>query len=146
MYFGFLSVMDLFRPFFLLLLFLLLLLFFKKTIELYSYCFVPIHLQMIESSAHGDDYDGVIFSQLVRKTYLWLHTVFHCFLLFSDFKIGHFFPTFFCLFSSSELDWFGWIGELKNWNNWIKKKGRILHQQKSSDTRNCRCYKICLLM
>lgn len=25
-----------------------------------------MHLQMIESSAHGDEYDGVIFSQLVR--------------------------------------------------------------------------------
>lgn len=24
-----------------------------------------MHLQMIESSAHGDEYDGVIFSQLV---------------------------------------------------------------------------------
>jgi hypothetical protein len=26
---------------------------------------MPMHLQMIESSDHGDEYDGVIFSQLV---------------------------------------------------------------------------------
>jgi len=49
----------------------------KKTTELYCYSYL-IHLQMIESSAHGDDYDGVIFSQLVRKNYLWLPKIFPC--------------------------------------------------------------------
>ena len=29
-----------------------------------------MHVQMIESSAHGDEYDGVIFSQLVWLTSL----------------------------------------------------------------------------
>lgn len=36
-------------------------------------CCYLIHLQMIESSAHGDDYDGVIFSQLVRQSHLLLN-------------------------------------------------------------------------
>lgn len=89
---------------------------------------------MIESSAHGDDYDGVIFSQLVCKNYL-LHQLFFfpcLYILDEDFIIS--------LFLLSELDWFGWIWKLKNRNNWIKKKRRILHQQKSSDTWNCRCH------
>lgn len=31
-----------------------------------------MQLQMIESSAHGDEYDGVIFSQLVWSEHLFL--------------------------------------------------------------------------
>ena len=42
-------------------------------------------------------------------------------------------------FLLSELDWSGWLWELKNWDNWTKKKRRIIHQQKSSDTWNCWC-------
>jgi len=54
---------------------------------------------MIESSAHGDDYDGVIFSQLVRKNYLWLPKIFPCLYLLDIFV-----QLIFFLFSSSELD------------------------------------------
>jgi hypothetical protein len=101
-----------------------------------------IHLQMIESSAHGDEYDGVIFSQLVCKNYLRLNWNFH---IYINWKFGSLFSFFiFCL--CSELDWFGWIWKFKNWNNWIEKKRRVLHQQKSSNTWNSRCHTMSIFL
>jgi hypothetical protein len=44
----------------------------------------------------------------------------------------------FRLFFLLEFDWSRWIWKLKNRNNWIKKKRRIIYKQKSSDTWNCR--------
>ena len=90
---------------------------------------IPMHWQMIESSDHGDEYDGVIFSQLVccielslsgKKVFLaaWL-------MLFS------------CISLLVESDRSSWIREFKNWNNWSKEKGRILHKQKPSNSWNC---------
>lgn len=49
-------------------------------------------------------------------------------------RLFSFFPFFLWL----ELDRSCWIWELENWNNWIKKKRRILHKQKSSNTWNSR--------
>ena len=86
---------------------------------------------MIESSAHGDEYDGVIFSQLV-----WLYTL----STFAIFKVYiFFFGTLYlnALFSANiESNRSCWIWELKNWNYWSKEEGRIVHKQKSFDTRN----------
>ena len=58
---------------------------------------------MIESSAHGDEYDGVIFSQLVRLKYPYIvissHADDRTLLLISPFLSS----------LSLELDRFSWI-------------------------------------
>lgn len=54
---------------------------------------------MIESSAHGDDYDGVIFSQLVREIFLLLSKILH---IYTYWKIM--FHIFFVCFLVLELD------------------------------------------
>lgn len=39
---------------------------YEQALVKFMTIFLFVCFQMIESSAHGDEYDGVIFSQLVR--------------------------------------------------------------------------------
>lgn len=88
--------------------------------------------QMIESSAHGDEYDGVMYSQLVWYE-ISLDGKFHLLLLMIIIiLVPH--PSCF-----PESDWSSGLWKFQNWDNGTEEKGRIVYKQKSFNSRNCRC-------
>lgn len=86
---------------------------------------------MIESSAHGDEYDGVIFSQLVSVEFsITSICEIDCFSGLLSKHLSHIFVT--------EFNRSCWFRELKNGNHWTQEKGGFLHKQKSFNSWNCK--------